>query len=215
MSFLLNPYMFRVPIAIDYVATVSSTTNLTTYTFSSASLGAEATDRVIIVAFGGTAGSSKTISSVTIGGVAATLAVNANISWAITSGIYYAAVPSGTTGDIVITFSGSMNQCVCNVFRMTGQSSNTPAATGSDTTGTTTSDPNCNVVTGDKVVAFSIGGDGSACAWTGATEVDDRVVELHNFSAAQYTATSTETPHAIQAVHTSSTNIVATSAAWR
>lgn len=215
MSFLINPFMQKAPIAITYLNTNVDTAIKTTYTFSSVNLGDAATDRVIIVGIGGTSGSSRSISSVTIGGVSATASATANTSWAIVNSIWYAAVPSGTTGDIVITFSGSMAQCVVNTFRMTGQTSNTPATTGTDTTGSTTSDPNINVTAGDVIVSHVVGADGASMAWTGTTEVDDRQVEGHNFSAALHTAVSTESPHSIQAVSTTSTGITGVSAAWR
>jgi len=215
MSFLINPFMSKAPIAITYLQNSNDTVNRTTYTFSSVNLGDAATDRVIIVGIGGTSGSSRSISSVTIGGVSATAAATANISWAIVNSIWYAAVPSGTTGDIVITFSAVMVQCVVNAFRMTGQTSNTPANTGTDTTGSTTSDPNINVTAGDVIVSNVVGGDGTAMAWTGTTEADDRVVDGHNFSAALHTAVTTESPRAIQAVSTSATNITGVSVAWR
>ena len=72
-----------VPISFTSVDTpAANTTSQTTYTFSSASFGSAASDRVIVVAFASRANTTgRTISSVTIGGVAATAGRNKPVSW--------------------------------------------------------------------------------------------------------------------------------------
>lgn len=203
-------------ISIGYVTEAGSPSNLTTYTFSGTSIGAASADRVVIVAVAGMTGSARTISSVTIGGNTATVAVTqASTSGTGTRiGLYYLAVPAGTTADIVVTFSGAMASCRIAVFAMTGHTSGTPAATGADGSGSTTFNPNCNVVTGDVLICASLA-DGSGVAWTNATEQSDGVTEENNLSTAKYTATSSETPRTITAVHTGASLGCAVSAAWR
>lgn len=204
-------------ISIEYVTERGSTSNAKTYTFSGTSIGAEAADRVVIVAAAGSSGSARSISSVTIGGVTASVAVTQASTSAIGArcriGLYYLAVASGTTADIVVTFSGTMGHGMIAVFAMTGHTSETPAATGADGSGSTTFDPNCNVVTGDVLISASFS-DGTPCAWTNSTEQSDATYES-NLSTAKYTATSTETPRTITAVHTGGNVGCAVSAAWR
>lgn len=203
-------------ISITYVTEAGSGTNLTTYTFAATSIGTAAADRVVIVAAGGASGSARTISSVTIGGNTATVAVTqaSTSGVGVRCGLYYLAVAAGTTADIVVTFSGSMASCRIATFAMTGHTSAIPAATGADGSGSTTFDPNCNVTTGDVLISMSVA-DGSAVAWTGATEQSDGVTEQTNLSTAKYIATSTQTPRTIQAVHTGASLGCAVSAAWR
>lgn len=203
------------PISITYGTEAGSASNRTTYTFAAASIGAASADRVVIVAAGGSSGSARTISSVTIGGVTANVAVTQGSTTSVGGrvGLYYLAVPSGTTADIVVTFSGLMGNCRIATFAMTGHASGAPAATGADGSGTTTFNPNCNVVTGDVLICASLS-DGTPCAWTNATEQSDATNEI-NLSTAKYTATSSETPRTITAVHTGGSVGCAVSAAWR
>lgn len=205
------------PISIDYVTGTGSLSNASSYTFSSVSIGAASADRVVIVAVGGTTGSTPAINSVTIGGNTATLAASqASTSAAgCIAGLYYLAVASGTTANIVVTFNKTMGSCEIAVFSMTGHASETPAATGTDGTGSTTFNPNCNVAVGDVLISASNGGEGTACAWTNSTEQSDVVREQTNLSTAKHTATSAETPRTITATHTASFAGCAVSAAWR
>lgn len=72
------------------------------WTWPGITFGAEDTDRVIIVAFDRACESSySNISTVTIGGVGATLAVRRSFG-SYGSEIWYALVPTGTSGSIVV-----------------------------------------------------------------------------------------------------------------
>jgi hypothetical protein len=95
-----------------------NTSNLTTYTFSACDLGTADADRSIIVAVGAgrVSAGSRTVSSLTIGGVSATFAgrkqtvnLNANEIW-------YAKVPTGATGDVVVTFNAGMLGCGIGIW---------------------------------------------------------------------------------------------------
>jgi hypothetical protein len=95
-----------------------NTSNLTTYTFSTCDLGTADADRSIIVAVGAgrVSAGSRTVSSLTIGGVSATFAgrkqtvnLNANEIW-------YAKVPTGATGDVVVTFNSGMLGCGIGIW---------------------------------------------------------------------------------------------------
>ena len=114
--------------AFAHLQTTVDASDLTTYTFSSQNLGTAAPDRHIIVGVAARkGGSATTISSVTVGGVSATIVdqysnsdSNSNIS-----GIAIASVPTGTTGDIVVTFGAQMVRAVIAVYRATNLSSAT------------------------------------------------------------------------------------------
>ena len=99
---------------ISYLTSTQSTSALTTYTFSALSFGTEDANRRIIVAIGAYGGTQlRTISSVTIGGVTATaitgIDVASSTSYTFKTAIYEAAVPTGTTGNVVVTFSAGIS----------------------------------------------------------------------------------------------------------
>lgn len=91
----------------------------TTVTDTGFSLGAAQSDRVIVITVAASAGSARQISGVTIGGSAATLAI-LSASSSYCTGIYYLAVPSGATADIVYTFTGAITNMASNVYALTG-----------------------------------------------------------------------------------------------
>lgn len=119
-------------LSFSYVTSFAGSTT-TSQTFSSVSFGsAESTRRiyVFITAFSNTNGA--TISSVTIGGVAATVLMiktsGGSVS-AFMAGVAVAAVPTGTTGDIVVTFSAALSVAkTVHVYRVTNQVSSIASA---------------------------------------------------------------------------------------
>ena len=106
-------------IAKGFRAAYGDGTNLTTYTFSACDFGAPDTSREVFVVIGWSQGANRTLTSVTIGGVAATLGSQANQSTQAGVRVAFAAVPSGTTGDVVCTFSGGVVSCAIAVYRVT------------------------------------------------------------------------------------------------
>lgn len=131
------------------------------------SIGSAAGDRyVVAVIFGGTG--AGTVSSATIGGVAATIiaqTATANMLGAI----IIANVPSGTTADVVVTFSASQSRAGCGVYTITGLSS--AAATDSDATTTNNATLTLSTVAGGVIIAVCGSNNGSATdTWTTAVE---------------------------------------------
>lgn len=85
-----------------------------TATFADAAIGSAAADRIVVVHihWGLT---TRTLNTVTIGGDAATIAVQGN--W---EAIAYLAVPAGTTADVVCVFSDTINLVGVHVGKLTG-----------------------------------------------------------------------------------------------
>lgn len=163
------------PVAIVFANSYPDTTDQTTYTFSSAAIGTASADRIVIVVIGSRANSARSISSVTIAGIAATVIATANNTGggADIVAIYAAAVPSGTTGNVVITFSGTMLRCGIGTYAMTGASSVTPYDTatavpsGSSASINTIDSPANGAILGASLA----GSSGTASVtWTGLTE---------------------------------------------
>jgi len=105
-------------VALSFVAAGDDPTNsLADYSgkFDGFSIGTAHADRKVFVAINGRheGGGGRTVSSCTVGGVTAKELVQANASGARTTAIFMAPVPSGTTADIDIVFSG--NQAGCGI----------------------------------------------------------------------------------------------------
>lgn len=95
------------------------TSSASSFTATAFNIGPEKPDRVIVVCVAGKSEFNRQISGITIGGNAATLATR-SISRITISGIYYLAVPTGDTADIVISFTGSVDALIYNVYAVTG-----------------------------------------------------------------------------------------------
>lgn len=118
----------------SFVTSAQSTSDATTYTFSSQSFGAEAADRHILNTIAAGAASARTVSSSTIGGVAASELVDFEAHSGSNAAMIIAAVPTGATGDVVVTFTGGMVRCAVGTYRVTGLNSTTPTGSGTDST---------------------------------------------------------------------------------
>ena len=123
---------------LTFLAGTSDGATASTYTFTSQSLGAVASDRhIILVASGRKTGAAVTISA-TIGGVAANQVAIASDErsggafWTGTA-LFILEVPTGTSSDIVITFGGACVRCGIATYRADNLQSATPTATATDT----------------------------------------------------------------------------------
>lgn len=110
-------------VSVAYVSGGGSTGNAASYTFNTVSIGAAAADRVVAVSVSTNSGFFPT--SCTINGSAMTKASTGNIS----SALFYADFPSGTTANFVVTMNTTAGQCNLRTFRITGQTSTTPLGT--------------------------------------------------------------------------------------
>lgn len=137
---------------------VFSETAGTTHTVS-ANFGDPDSTRNVIVGLVSlnSASSSRDVSSVTIGGVTATQVAYRKSTTGtnvILSAIYVADVPTGTSGNVVVTHSGSMTSCSMSVFAGYNMNSSTPDATISS--GTANSNTNLATVNGGLAVAVGL-----------------------------------------------------------
>tara|TARA_Y100000114_G_scaffold149162_1_gene162984 strand:- start:121 stop:774 length:654 start_codon:yes stop_codon:yes gene_type:complete len=117
-----------VPVDVNFRATAVSTSNLATYTFTSQALGpASPSRRILVAAKYLTGGSAVAVNSVTVGGVTCTLPAGLSVS-ATTAGIRMgiAKVPTGTTGNVVVTLAASVNNCGIGVWSLDNLLSPTP-----------------------------------------------------------------------------------------
>lgn len=158
-----------------------------TFTETGAAIGTAATDRLVVVAasaFNSTA--SDGFDSVTIGGVAATLAVEvirANSGGFSFCSIYWRNVPTGTTANIAFVFTGDTVAAEIEVYRVVGADTVTPVTdtgTGSVASGNVSD----SVTIGNNSVTISATQDGinagapGTTIWTNNTEDRDGGVDI-------------------------------------
>jgi hypothetical protein len=161
-----------------------SGTNATVYTFSSVALGDEAADRCIVVGTGGTDTDTTAdpFTSVTVAGVTATRlhfqqGLNGTDTADVSCALYIAEVPTGTTGDIVVTYSNAQLRCGIGWYSAYGLLSTTATDTGDSTADppSTTIDVEAGGLLFGYVQAYP--GGSSGFTWTGITEDFDAAVE--------------------------------------
>jgi hypothetical protein len=115
---------------ISFLSNFENTADQPSYTFPLVDFGAaEATRRIIVAIAGRDVGNAAlSISSVTIGGIAATEVVSATGDDRRVA-LYIASVPTGSGGDIVVQFGNTSLFCGIGVWRGTNFASDTPIAT--------------------------------------------------------------------------------------
>lgn len=181
-------------VAIEYGSQGSAASSSGVATIAGLDFNAEASDRIIAadIAFENTA-DVVSITGVTIGGVTAALGRAANLSGR-NSAIWTASVPSGTSGDVVITFSGGDTTVSADTHSVTGAETtltDDDAATG---TGADIAITALTIPTDGAGLATTCNQAGSgAIAWTGATI--SHTTDAGNFqhSSAIITAAGTNT----------------------
>lgn len=153
-------------------------------TFAAKSLGVPSGDRLIVVAamFRSGLGANPTVK---IAGVVATQVAHtgAGTNNGDQAGIWVAAVPSGTTDDIVIAAMDAFARYAIAIYAVYGASSTTPFATGTDNT-STYSVTLSSCPPGSVAIGAFLNGGATTTLWTGLTENVDTVNNNVNYSAA-------------------------------
>lgn len=163
---------------LDDVVYRENTGTNSVYTFNATDVGEAAVDRliVIVVSLVKSVSPVRSVSSVTIDGVAATIQVSQDSGLGVidpeptvSQAIVTLPVPVGTTADIVVTATGNVDGCSIGVYPVYGLGSFVPFDTASNASNasnpTTTIDvPNNGIVIGGYV---GVGGTPAASTWTG------------------------------------------------
>ena len=176
-------------LGVTYVTTAVDTVDRSTYTFSSTSLGAAAFNRwIYIFIYNGASTGFKTATSVTIGGVAATKITSADSTYA-GAALWRAFVPTGTTGDIVVSLDGTTQRCGVSVYRVAGLY---PEVTDLKTTAADSTSPqsvSLNCPARGVILAGAYGQHSAiitGVTWIGATEQVD--ASFADASGARYSS---------------------------
>lgn len=173
-----------------------TTTNsgATTYNFASQNLGTADTNRYIIVCIAGRkTGASTTITNVVVAGITATevtqvsrFVTNTNIS-----GIFIAAVPTGTTGTVSVTYGAAISRCFISLYRVL----NVLTPTGYDFAAVGATDPSTtlDIPANGFAVGTGITAANTTATLTNMTEDYDTVASNTNFAGGDRITTTAET----------------------
>lgn len=210
----------RVPY-YTYNGNYNSASDLTTYSFTGCNFGSARSDRLIAVVIQARASpvASRTLSSITIGGVTGTVHVENTIS-GVPCVIASALVPTGTSGTVSLTWSAGMGGVSISLYSMYNLSSNTPNGSWSNTW----SSGNCSTAVAVKsngilLAATTVGGT-NAVTYTTITKdwdfqftIDSGVVRTTAGGSA--TISSSNSSLSITATCSGNTAGVLSVAAWR
>ena len=167
---------------LTYLGNAASGTDLATYTFAGMPFGPASASREIIVTIGRYGGGN--ISSATIGGVAATIDQSSLLGNPL-SNILRAAVPAGTSGDVVLNFAAAPARVIVGVYASTVALAVSATATLTDPGQATASITN---PAGSEVLAAAYTHT-LVPSWVGATSDYAATVETVYGTAARTAAT--------------------------
>ncbi len=197
--------------SVSYLGNAVNGNNTDIYTFSM-SFGSESTDRYLISVVSCTLGSSI-IGSVKIGGITAT-EVSSLTNGSVSSKIHIAAVPTGTSGNVVISSGAAMYGCGVALYRATGLNS----ATAYDNK-TSTASPG-SVTIGIAHPGFVIAGTSAGAAnftttWSGTS--NDYDANIDTFQPLHFSGgyAQISSPTTVTATRTNNTSPVMVSASWQ
>lgn len=188
--------MARSSPARQFAAFASDPANLTSYTFTGVSLGTVSVGRFVVVCVMGWSGSTatRTVSSLTLGGTAATALINPATQYA--GAIFGLYVPTGATADIAVTFSGSMVNAAIAVYAVTSLASTTPVSSGNaGPTAATSRTVTLTTAPGDVVIGHAMAGPaaGSITSWSGVAQDTTSALETAPVASASGLASGAST----------------------
>lgn len=211
MSDFLGKALFSVTNTGEAVSASAGSTQ----TFAGQSFGAAHADREMwyVVTWKNTLASARTLDTATIGGIGTTIVIQDNqndgVGRDIGVAVFYAAVPSGTSGSVVMNMNNSVSEATIQGYRVIHRTSIVDFGTysnGADTTQIAFTNLN---ITGPKGVVFAgavFGDNGADTSWVGATEVQDADYSsgFARYSTASITGLATESNRLIQATNVGS-----------
>lgn len=184
-------------ISLSLTGAYVTTSGGTSFTFTNVSFGDEAPNRKIVVGVITYATLGRTYSSVTIGGVTASLVIKLDGAGnPAATALYEADLPSGTSGDVTVTVSGSVQCFGISVYRMIDAGS--VSGTYSDST-----DPYqaaIDVPSGGAAIGFGRIVSTQTATWSGLDETVDQIVEsgVTGMTSASKTFAAAQSGYAVQ-----------------
>lgn len=191
-GFLLNPFVFGSNPTLTFLQCATDPTDTNTYTFSAQNTGTESSNRTTIIGVAGRDSATVfDVSSVTVGGDAATERVDQGGSNNLNAAIYVISNTVGTSEDVVESIIGA---AIC-LWDAKALNATTAVDTAADSGDELILDVNTSL--NGIVVAIGGGSDaGDTIDWTGLTEQADAGGDLR-YTAADASLTAAATPRSI------------------
>lgn len=198
---IINSFL-NTPPAASFRNTYNDATTQTSYSFATSDIGEAHSQRVVAVIAYASAAPSVGVSSMTIGGVSATVATTSGLA-ARSAEIWYAAVPTGATATIVVDWGLGTDVigCLIHVFALYPSSPTPVDAVGNNANSTTVEISNLAKTAG----GFALFGT--------STNSSDTVVLTHTgaetvteHSATTFDSAITLTPHSFVVTATTTTD---------
>lgn len=174
------------PAVLTYRSTTTDTVARTTYTFSGLTFGTAETNRLMVVCITGY-DVSTSISSVTIGGISATIH-RQNTTSLSCMGIASAVVPTGTTGDVVVTFGDAADDAAIDLYSITNLQSTAIVNNSIDTTEPL--DITISADSGSAIIAFANNVNNPTVVTWGGTIGVTKNSDVHLSSIIKHTSAS-------------------------
>jgi len=198
-------------VSVTYITNAVDATNGSSFSFTSTSFGPAAADRKIVIGVSSENGGSgeRTISALTVGGVSATQLVRSyQAGNDCVAELWIATVPTGTSGTVAITWSGSVRACGIGVWAVNGASSTAfDTASNSQTSSISAVAVTTSCEAGGVIIGMVGGGQAnpvSSYSWSNANEDFDATVDAGDrathsgasnaYAAAQSSLAITVTP---------------------
>lgn len=170
----------------DYVGGSPDNGNNTTYTFSGFATGADAADRMFVLAVEVRASETTELSGVTLGGNAMSKIASVNGNgiqlslWKLGAGV----LPTGSTATLAINAAVTRANCRVDMWRIVGQASDTPhwsnpVVNGGAGTSIDVSPPS-TFPDGATVAAIAAPASNPTTSWTGVSADYDTATEASN-----------------------------------
>jgi hypothetical protein len=228
MGVLVNPFRFGGTSTTDaFIGKSESTLNASAYTFTDHDIGVANAARLVVVGvIVHDSGGSNGISSVTIGGSAATEVENTSsggdVAEARIAGIYTRVVAAGTTATIVVNCSNTATSCGVAVWSLYPSSSTAIySVSGSSGSSTGLTATNVTTVPGGYVVGIHMHNNSNNVSWSWpgvdaeVEEFDEQVGDSGNiWSAVSISCSETSSTQDLSVSWTSSVNACLAVAAW-
>ncbi len=191
-----------------FTANAANNTTSLAYSFSSQNFGTASAGRHILIGTAGQAGSAAAVSAVTLGGVSASQVFSVSSS-TVTVAFWIAAVPTGTSGTVAITWAAQRARCAVVVWALTGLLSTTAIDTGSEInsgTGALNDNVDVNAEGVCLAMAYDAGTGSRNWSWSGLSEVvDTTFASGRSYTGASANFASGQSGLAVQATPSGST----------
>jgi hypothetical protein len=203
---------------LTYVTFSGITTDASSYTFTNVDVTSAG---LVVLAIHSEASNPNSISSVTINGAAATIAIQQTATIPANSnvltGIAYGRI-TGTTATVVVNYGNNQGRCLIGVWRINNNNSDTPISTNSSSAilGTTLSINLTNTsLTNVGVIGETNGTQATTVSFTNATARYNSAVEnLSQAAGGDYTTTTSGTRTITTTFSNSTQPITLAGAVW-